>query len=114
MRAVVLNSFDGPGAITVVDVDDPVAAGGQVLVRVEAAAVGPWDPQTTVGYFVALGGMATFPQVLGWDFSGTVVEIGPGVTGWSRGDSVLGYSPQPWTDWAAHAYPASSPWSRSG
>jgi NADPH2:quinone reductase len=103
MRAVVLNSFDGPGAVTVADVDDPVVADGQVLVRVEAAAVGPWDPQTTVGYYTALGGMATFPQILGWDLSGTVVETGPGVTGWSPGDPVLGYSAQPWTGIGAFA-----------
>jgi len=97
MRAVVLNSFDGPGAVTVAEVDDPMVGDGQVLVRVEAAAVGPWDPQTTLGYFTAQGGMATFPQILGWDLSGTVVEIGPGVTGLSLGDPVMGYSAQPWT-----------------
>jgi hypothetical protein len=52
MRAVVLNSFDGPDAVCVSEVDDPVAADGQVLVRVEAAAIGPWDPgrpATTLG-----------------------------------------------------------------
>jgi len=97
MRAVVLNSFDGPGAITVAEADDPMVTDGQVLVRVEAAAIGPWDPQTTLGAFAAAGGMATFPQILGWDLSGTVVEIGPGVTEWSLGDPVMGYSAQPWT-----------------
>jgi len=97
MHALVLNSFDGPSAITVTEVDDPIVANGELLVRVDAAAVGPWDPQTTVGYFTAIGGMATFPQILGWDLSGTVVEIGPGVTEWSLGDPVMGYSAQPWT-----------------
>jgi NADPH:quinone reductase-like Zn-dependent oxidoreductase len=68
MRAAVLNSFDGPGAVTVAEVDDPMVTDGHVLVRIEAAAVGPWDPQTTWGAFTAVGGMSTFPQVLGWDF----------------------------------------------
>jgi NADPH:quinone reductase-like Zn-dependent oxidoreductase len=97
MHALVLNSFDGPSAVTVTEIDDPIVADGEVLVRVDAAAVGPWDPQTTLGYFAAQGGMATFPQILGWDLSGTVVEIGPGVTEWSLGDPVMGYSAQPWT-----------------
>lgn len=97
MRALVLNSFDGPGSVTVAEVDDPMVADGEVLVRVDAAAVGSWDPQTTVGYFTAIGGIDTFPQILGWDLSGTVVEIGPGVTGLSVGDAVMGYSAQPWT-----------------
>jgi NADPH:quinone reductase-like Zn-dependent oxidoreductase len=107
MRAVVLSSFDGLDAVAVADVDDPVVAEGQVLVRVEAAAIGPWDPQTTLGAFVAVGGMTTFPQVLGWDFSGTVVEIGPGVTGWCPRDPVMGFSPQPWTGIGAFAEAAS-------
>jgi len=97
MHALVLSSFDGPSAVTLTEVDDPMVADGEVLVRVDAAAVGPWDPQTTLGYFTAQGGMATFPQILGWDLSGTVVEIGPGVTEWSLGDPVMGYSAQPWT-----------------
>ncbi len=107
MRAVVLNSFDGPGAVTVADVAEPVAAAGQVLVRVEAAAVGPWDPQTTYGAFTAIGGVSTFPQILGWDFTGTVVDVGAGVTGWSPGDPVMGYSPQPWTGVGVFAEAAS-------
>jgi NADPH:quinone reductase-like Zn-dependent oxidoreductase len=97
MRALVLNSFDGPGAVTVTEVDDPMVADGEVLVRVEAAAIGPWDSKTTTGYYTAVGGMDTFPQILGWDLSGTVVEIGPGVTEWSLGDPVMGFSAQPWT-----------------
>jgi len=109
MRAVVLNSFDGPGAITVAEADDPMVTDGQVLVRVEAAAIGPWDPQTTLGAFAAAGGMATFPQILGWDLCGTVAEIGAGVTGLSVGDPVMGYSAQPWTGVGVFAEAASLP-----
>jgi NADPH2:quinone reductase len=32
-----------------------------------------------------------------YNFSGTVVEVGPSVNGLSIGDPVMGYSPQPWT-----------------
>ena len=52
---------------------------------------------TTEGVFVAMGGMTTFPQVLGWDFAGVISSAGSSVAGWEPGDRVLGFSPQPWT-----------------
>jgi NADPH:quinone reductase-like Zn-dependent oxidoreductase len=109
MHALVLNSFDGPSAVTFAEVDEPMVADGEVLVRVDAAALGPWDPQTTLGYFAAQGGMATFPQIVGWDLSGTVVGIGPDVTEWNLGDPVMGYSAQPWTGVGVFAEEVSMP-----
>ena len=103
MRALTLNSFDGPDAVTVGDVADPTPADGEAVVTVEAAGVGSWDAISTRGGFAALGGLTTFPQVLGWDFSGTVAEVGPGVTGWTAGDRVFGFSPQPWTGRGVYA-----------
>jgi NADPH:quinone reductase-like Zn-dependent oxidoreductase len=38
----------------------------------------------------------SFPGVLGWDLSGTVVQVGPGALGFSVGDRVLA--------WAYHTY----------
>jgi NADPH:quinone reductase len=97
MRAAVLTAFDGPDSITVTEVPDPVAGADDLLLEVDAAAIGPWDVATTTGVFTAVGGQSAFPQVLGWDFSGTVLEVGSAVSGWQAGDSALGFSPQPWT-----------------
>ena len=44
-----------------------------------------------------MGGITTFPQVLGWDFAGVIASVGSSVTDWEAGDRVLGFSPQPWT-----------------
>ncbi len=97
MRALVLNSFDGPTATTIADVAQPALQPGQVSVDVEAAGIGAWDLQTTYGAFTGMGGRADFPQVLGWDFTGTISAIGVGVADWSVGEPVLGFSAQPWT-----------------
>lgn len=97
MRAVTLRSFDGPSAVDVVDIAEPSLTDGHVLLQMDAAAIGPWDVQTTTGAFTALGGSTTLPQTLGWDVCGTVEGVAPGVTGWRVGDRAFGFSPQPWS-----------------
>lgn len=76
MRALVLTSFDGPSATRLAEVPDPAPDDDAALVAVQAAGVGAWDLQTTQGAFAGAGGVTTFPQVLGWDFTGTVTAIG--------------------------------------
>jgi len=48
MRAV-LSSLDGPSAVTVAEEDDPDAAEGQLVARVEAAALEPVGPGDDAG-----------------------------------------------------------------
>jgi NADPH:quinone reductase-like Zn-dependent oxidoreductase len=103
MRAFVLTGFDGPSATALAEVADPVTGDDSVLVAVQAAGVGAWDAQTSRGAFAGAGGLTTFPQVLGWDFAGTVTRVGTGVTDWQPGDPVLGFSPQPWAGAGAFA-----------
>jgi NADPH2:quinone reductase len=103
MRALVLTGFDGPSATALTEVADPVTGDDSVLVAVQAAGVGAWDAQTSRGAFAGAGGLTTFPQVLGWDFAGTVTRVGAGVTDWRPGDPVLGFSPQPWAGAGAFA-----------
>jgi NADPH:quinone reductase-like Zn-dependent oxidoreductase len=59
----------------------------EVLVKVEAAGVGPWD-----GWIRA--GKSALPQplplTLGSDLSGDIVAVGPGVSGLRVGDQVYG------------------------
>jgi NADPH:quinone reductase-like Zn-dependent oxidoreductase len=97
VRAVVLSSFDGLGGVDVREVDEPVVADDGVLIRVVYAALGPWDVTTTHGAFVGVGGGNGLPQVLGWDFAGIVESVGSEVSGFTSGERVLGFSPQPWS-----------------
>jgi NADPH:quinone reductase-like Zn-dependent oxidoreductase len=83
--------------VVLTDVAEPEMPDDAVTVRVHAVALAKWDVTTTEGVFVAMGGMTTFPQVLGWDFAGVISSAGSSVAGWEPGDRVLGFSPQPWT-----------------
>jgi NADPH:quinone reductase-like Zn-dependent oxidoreductase len=88
MKAVVLHEYGGPDKLKYEDVPDPVAREGQVLVRVAATSVNPID------YKMRSGAVKNFfplelPAILGRDVSGTVRELGPGVTGFKPGDKVM-------------------------
>jgi NADPH:quinone reductase len=97
VRAVVLSNFDGLGGVDVREFDEPVVTDDGVLIRVVYAALGPWDVATTHGAFVGAGGGNGLPQVLGWDFAGIVESVGSQVSGFTPGERVLGFSPQPWS-----------------
>src|SRR5260221_7374903 len=97
MRAVTLTSFGGLDGVVITDAAEPEMTDDAVKVRVHAVELAKWDVTTTEGVFVAMGGMTTFPQVLGWDFAGVISSAESSVAGWEPGDRVLGFSPQPWT-----------------
>ncbi|MCB5166621.1 NADP-dependent oxidoreductase [Streptomyces bambusae] len=87
MRAVVVNQWGGPETLTVAELDRPAPGLGEVLVRVHAAGVNPVDWKTR-----ATGGLIEWGAVpaVGWDVSGTVEAVGPGVTVFRPGDEVFG------------------------
>lgn len=90
MRAVVFSSFGDPSVLSVEDVDLPAIGPGQVLIRVEAAAVNPADLAARSG---ALGPMVPPGRhIPGWDVAGIVAETAPDVVGFAEGDSVVGMS----------------------
>jgi alcohol dehydrogenase len=65
---------------------DPVIGDGDVLVSVRAASLNHHDVFTRRGM---PGIKIPLPAILGLDCAGDIVEVGPGVEGWSRGDRVL-------------------------
>ena len=72
----------------------PVAARGEVLVRVAAAGLdaGTWHLMTGVPYLMRLvtGLRAPKTAVAGWAVAGTVEAVGDDVTGFAPGDAVFG------------------------
>jgi len=90
MRAIVLTAFGGPEALQLGDVPVPSAGPGELLVRVVASGTNPVEAKLRADGRWA--GLAP-PVVLGYDASGTVEEVGPGVTGFRRGDDVF-YTPE--------------------
>ncbi|MFF2050436.1 NADP-dependent oxidoreductase [Leifsonia sp. NPDC058194] len=77
----------GPEVLEVVEVPDPQAPAGGVVVRVHAAGVNPIDGKLRSGGRPS--GPFTGPRVPGGDAAGTIVEVGEGVDGWSAGDEVV-------------------------
>lgn len=96
MKAVVYSAYGGPEVLHVADVETPALGPNQILVKVHAAALNPYDWHFVRGkpfpMRMMTGGLSKpKPQRrIGGDFSGTVAAVGPGVTGFGVGDAVFG------------------------
>ena len=89
VRALVLNEYGGPDALKISSIAPPVAATGQVLVRVRAAGVNGLDWKVRAGY-VRDAFPLQLPTVLGVELAGVVEAVGAGVTRLRKGDRVMG------------------------
>jgi len=120
-KAVRFDDYGGIDVLRIEDVPRPVPAEGEVLVQVKAAGINPGEGKIREGLLREMW-PATFPSGQGSDLAGVVAEAGPGVTGFSAGDEVIG-----WTDnrasqaeyvlvEAGHltAKPAGVPWEVAG
>jgi NADPH:quinone reductase-like Zn-dependent oxidoreductase len=93
MRAVVIDSFGGPEQLHERHVPVPSPGRGQVLIRLEAAGVGSWDPfEREGGYADMQGTSPSFPYVLGSEGAGTLAAVGDGVTSRAVGERVFAAS----------------------
>lgn len=90
MRAIVATAWGGPEVLQEQQVERPEPGEGQVLVHVAAVGVNPVDWKTRRnGGLLARRGVEP-PVVLGWDISGVVDAVGPGVDAFAPGDEVFG------------------------
>ena len=101
MRAIVVRSYGGPGALRVEELATPVPGPGQVRIRVHAAAVNPVDVFVRSGLANRAGMLPDRDGVgVGWDVAGVVdavgdpagppVEPAPGAARFAVGDRVIG------------------------
>jgi NADPH:quinone reductase-like Zn-dependent oxidoreductase len=95
MKAVVMNEYGGPEVLRFGDYPDPSPGAGEVLVKVAAASINPIDLMQRSGATKSFFPVE-FPGIIGWDVSGTVLKLGPGVDQLALGDRVFG--------WAFHTY----------
>lgn len=86
-----MHSYGGPEVLRYEDVPRPQVGKGEVLIRVHAAGVNPLDWKVRSG---SLNGSIEhkLPLIPGWDVSGVVEEIGPGVSKFRKGDEVFAMS----------------------
>src|SRR5438445_6110328 len=87
MRAAALDQFGGVEKIQMKTLPIPEPGPDEVLLRVESAGVGVWDPYEREGEFAKMfGTKPRFPYVLGSDGAGTVAAVGAQVHRFKEGD----------------------------
>lgn len=91
MRAVRFDKYGGIDVLRVDHVSMPVAADGELLVKVQAAAINPGEAKIREGLFHSTW-PATFPSGEGSDFSGIIMKSGPPGSQFQVGDQVLGFT----------------------
>jgi len=89
MKAIVLTAYGDVGKLEPRDLPEPATGPGEIKVSVAGASINPVDYKLRSGALEAMMPL-DLPAVLGRDASGTVVEVGPGVTRFKVGDRVLG------------------------
>ena len=87
MQAIRVHDFGDLDSLVVEDVPRPAPGEGEVLLRVKAAGVGPWDALVRSGRSVL---PQPLPLTLGSDVSGVVEQAGAGVSQFQAGDAAFG------------------------
>jgi NADPH2:quinone reductase len=85
MKAIVVHQFGGPEVLKLEDVPTPRPASGQVLVRIHAVGVNPYDTYMRNGVYAI---KPPLPYTPGSDGAGVVEAIGEGVNTVKPGDRV--------------------------
>jgi NADPH2:quinone reductase len=92
MKAVALDRFGGLETMKLQMLPVPEVGANEVLIHVEWAGVGQWDPFEREGGFAKVFGIEPkFPYVLGSDGAGTVADGGDRVKGFTPGDRVYAF-----------------------
>ena len=87
MKAVRVHKYGGPDVLQYEDAPRPKPQADEVLIRVHAAGVNPLDWKVREGHVKDFR-PHKFPLIIGWDLSGVVEEVGPGVSRFKIGEEV--------------------------
>lgn len=88
MRAMRLNNWGA--AMELEEVPQLEPGDDEILVRVRAASINPFDAALQAGY---AKDMANVPLTMGTDFAGDVADVGSNISHLNPGDAVYGLSP---------------------
>jgi len=89
-RAVIYERYGGPEVLDLRNVPEPHAGPGEIRIRVAAVALNPMDPAFAAMPELAARFNITLPSGFGYDFAGSVDEVGEDVGGFTLGDRVYG------------------------
>jgi len=90
MKAIRIHEFGGTEVLKLEQVERPVPAPDEILVKVFASGVNPVDFVVRQGGNDLLRPLLKLPMTLGWDAAGIVEEVGNDVTNFKKGDEVYG------------------------
>ena len=85
MKAIRVHEFGGPEVLKLEEVTTPIPSAAEVLVRIHAAGVNPYDTYMRPGTYAV---KPTLPYTPGSDGAGVVEAVGEGVKKMKRGDRV--------------------------
>ena len=88
MKAIVINEFGGPDVMQVEEIEKPVPAADEVLVKVSAAGINYADIAVRKDAYLS---RTKLPYVLGIEAAGVVEAIGSDVKGFKIGQRVLAF-----------------------
>jgi NADPH:quinone reductase-like Zn-dependent oxidoreductase len=94
MLAVRIHKFGPPEVLSIEEIPEPKPARGQVLIRVKAAGVGPWDAWIRNGKSFR---PQPLPVTLGAEVAGVISGIGAGVQALNINDEVFGVTDESFT-----------------
>jgi NADPH:quinone reductase-like Zn-dependent oxidoreductase len=89
MKTAAFYEYGSVDVLTIAEIPVPQLQPHEILVQVRVAAINPKDTFIRKGRFKSLTG-SRFPKFTGFDFTGTIVQLGANVTGWVKGDTVYG------------------------
>lgn len=95
MRAARIHRFGSPEVVSIEEIDVPYPGDDEVLLRVAAAGVGPWDRLMRVGKILP---QKVLPLTLGSDVAGVVERVGSKAGNFVPGDAIYGVANARFTD----------------
>jgi synaptic vesicle membrane protein VAT-1 len=87
MRQIWITKAGAPEVLQIREAPDPVAAEGQVRIRVRASGINFADLMARIGLYPDA---PPLPCVVGYEISGVVDQLGAAVTNFAVGDRVFG------------------------
>jgi NADPH:quinone reductase-like Zn-dependent oxidoreductase len=92
MKAIRYHAYGGPEQLRYEDAPAPTPKDAEVLVRIRATSVNPWDYKLASGAFRNMVPV-DFPYIPGGEFAGVVDAVGKDVDHVKAGDAVYGNCP---------------------
>ena len=91
MNAYELKEAGSVDQLQIIEIDKPVAAANEVVIKSKAISINPVDIKTRMGkgQYARLKESHS-PVIIGWDVSGVVESVGEGVSQFKPGDEVFG------------------------